>query len=83
MKASEGFLLFLSGVVAGAVAGLLLAPDKGTDTQRKISDSARKMQDDLEKQVEVGKSKIEKFADQIIDQKNGLTEKAKQQLNKG
>ena len=32
----SGILAFLGGVVAGAAIALLLAPDKGEDTRRKI-----------------------------------------------
>ncbi|TWI79292.1 YtxH-like protein [Lacibacter cauensis] len=34
-----------AGVVAGAVAGILLAPDKGENTRKKIMDSGKKLTD--------------------------------------
>ena len=34
---------FAVGAVAGAVAGVLLAPDKGENTRRKIKDNAGRM----------------------------------------
>ncbi|HOX27812.1 MAG TPA: YtxH domain-containing protein [bacterium] len=37
----RSFLLpFAAGIVAGAAAGLLYAPAKGTDTRKKVSDGA-------------------------------------------
>ena len=38
MKTFGYIATFLGGAVAGAAIGLLLAPEKGTDTRSKISD---------------------------------------------
>ena len=42
MKDSSGSIIagFLIGAAVGAVAGILLAPDKGSVTRRKIADKA-------------------------------------------
>lgn len=42
MKALSIIGSFLGGAVAGAVCGLLFAPDKGSDTRQKIVDALRK-----------------------------------------
>lgn len=40
MKAGKILLGIISGAAAGAVAGMLFAPKKGTDTRQKISDKS-------------------------------------------
>ncbi len=42
MKELSIFAAFLGGAVVGAAAGLLLAPEKGTDTREKIAEALRK-----------------------------------------
>ena len=40
MSSSKVLLGFVVGAAVGAVAGILLAPDKGSNTRKKISDKA-------------------------------------------
>lgn len=42
MKAVNYFLAFLSGVAIGSCAGLLLAPEKGSDLRERIAEALRK-----------------------------------------
>lgn len=42
MKAVNYFMAFLSGIVIGSAAGLLLAPEKGSDTRERIAEALRK-----------------------------------------
>ena len=42
MKALNFVAAFLGGVVLGAAAGVLFAPEKGEDTRKKIADLLRK-----------------------------------------
>lgn len=39
----------LIGAMAGAIGGLILAPQSGKETQKKLKDEAQKLQDDLDK----------------------------------
>ena len=42
MKAVNYLVAFLSGAVIGTCAGLLLAPEKGSDTRERIAEALRK-----------------------------------------
>ncbi len=41
-----------AGVVAGAVAGILFAPDKGENTRKKIMDSGKKLTDTVKEKFD-------------------------------
>ncbi|MBC7866401.1 MAG: YtxH domain-containing protein [Gloeobacteraceae cyanobacterium ES-bin-316] len=47
MSKSKVLAGLLVGAAAGAVLGLLLAPEKGSDMRKKISDKKNKFGDDL------------------------------------
>ena len=46
---SNGKLIMalLAGAAAGVIVGLLLAPEKGSDTRTKLADSAKKLADTI------------------------------------
>jgi gas vesicle protein len=67
---SLGFIgAFLGGAVAGAVIGLLLAPEKGTDTREKITDAV----DDFLKKHDINLSRKE-VGDLVDDIKEAAPE---------
>lgn len=72
-KAVFGFLL---GLTAGAVAGLLLAPEAGTDTRRKLSDRANRYREDLNGQINSAIGKLSKYSEQA----KGLVAEAESKL---
>ncbi|WP_246596937.1 YtxH domain-containing protein [Pontibacter aydingkolensis] len=51
----------LAGAAAGAIAGILLAPDKGTATRKKVADSASKLGDQVSKGYSSTKSKVDSW----------------------
>ena len=51
MARGNVFLGLLAGAAAGAVAGLLLAPDKGTETRRNLTRRGREAVDGIKGKV--------------------------------
>jgi gas vesicle protein len=47
-----------AGIAAGAVLGILFAPDKGTETRRKINEKGKKFADDVKDKFSQGKEKF-------------------------
>lgn len=68
----------LLGAAAGAVLGILFAPDKGTETRKKIAKKTGDLSNDLKSKFsEFGESIAEKFQ-QIREDANEVMEKGKE-----
>ena len=65
MKSLSYFGAFLGGAIAGAVIGLLLAPEKGADTRDKITDAV----DDFMKKhnIKLSRKEVSDLVDDIAD----------------
>ncbi len=71
-KGSNALLVFLAGAAAGAILGVLYAPDKGTNTREKLSF-----------QLDKYKKTLEEFINDLISGKETpLTTEAKSQGQK-
>lgn len=69
MKASNVVLGVLGGLAAGAVLGVLFAPDKGVNTRKKIAKKSSDLKDNV-------KSSFNDFLTSVEDQYHSLTSKA-------
>lgn len=65
MKLSSAALLLISGIAIGAVAGILLAPEEGSKTSKKLLKKAKKYKKILEDKVSDYKDKATDLKDNI------------------
>jgi gas vesicle protein len=71
MKTGNVFLAVLAGVAAGAIMGVLLAPEKGTETRKKISKAKDDMSDEIKTRfndfMDDISEKFESVKDEVLD----------------
>lgn len=70
MNSSKVLLGILGGVAVGAMAGILLAPDKGSKTRKKIIDKSKGFADDM-------KGKFGDLYENVTDKYDTLLQDAK------
>jgi len=71
----DGALMFLAGFAAGAAVALLLAPQSGTKTRRKIVRTAEDAQEHLQ---EIGEDLIQKGRDLVKEARSAADDAVKQ-----
>ena len=72
MKLSNAGLLLLTGITVGAIAGLLLAPEEGEKTRKKLMKKAKKYKDTFEEKASEYKEKAADLKDNIEGAANDL-----------
>ena len=55
-----------TGVIIGGILGVLFAPDKGSETRRKIKKQGRKVVDDVQYNFRKGKEKFNELKEDIV-----------------
>lgn len=61
-----------AGAAAGAVLGILFAPNKGSETRKKISDAGKKLAEGVEKNFKKGKEKLSHLEDRVKERMDGI-----------
>lgn len=77
MKSGKVILGALVGVAAGAVLGILFAPDQGKTTRKKISKKRDELVDDLEDKFNKVVDTFKKKFDSIQEEVTGLVDDVK------
>jgi len=82
---SKMMMLLGAGFLAGAIAGVLFAPDKGEKTRDRIRSKASEFGEDIEKtyedEIERLKSKIEKVKNQFSKKAADIVKDAEINVN--
>jgi gas vesicle protein len=71
---------FLSGAIVGLAAGILLAPDKGTNTRDNLSNTADKWRDKLNRLVGKADLRVDDLRSYLGQNINGLTDDVKNRI---
>lgn len=78
-KLTTGVLL---GAAAGAILGVLLAPDKGSETRKKISKTSTDLKDSLKGKFTSMAEDLSSKYDEVLGNAENLVENGKEQTNK-
>lgn len=82
MKASNIVLGILAGAAVGAVLGILFAPDKGSNTRRKITRKGEDMVEDLKDKASLlaeEASHLARQANRLVDKVGDSVQSAKRE----
>ena len=72
MKISNAAVLLISGFTIGAITGLLLAPQEGIKSRKKLMKRAKKYKETLEGKAHEYKNKAEDIKDNIAGAANDI-----------
>ena len=83
MNTTSKIVLGLMGAAAvGALIGILVAPEKGSDLRKKISDGAGDVADELSKLLKAGKDEITGLKQSVTREARNLKNSAEESIGR-
>jgi len=64
-----------AGAALGIAAGILFAPDKGSETRKKIKDKGKKLSQEVKDKLSLGKEKVNHLKENLRESLTDITEK--------
>jgi len=83
MNTGKALLGLLAGVAAGALIGILFAPDKGSDTRKKIAKKGKDYADDLTVKLNDLMEDVSEKVDSVVKKVKEFTEKETENAQSG
>ena len=83
MEKGKILLGTLAGIAIGAAVGVLLAPDKGSETRKKISRKGNEYKDGLKDKYDGLKDKYNDLVDGVANKLESLNDKGQEVAEKG
>lgn len=83
MNTGKALLGLLAGVAAGALIGILFAPDKGSDTRKKIAKKGKDYADDLTVKLNDLMEDVSEKVDSVVKKVKEFTEKKTENAQSG
>lgn len=79
MEKNSKILLALGiGVAVGGLLGIFFAPDKGSETRKKIKNAGHKLSEDINDKLKRGKEDLYSMKDKIKDRLDAVDEKVRE-----
>jgi len=81
MRTSKAFLGIVAGMAAGALFGVLMAPDSGPNTRKKIGSKSQDMMDEIKSRFNGMMEGFNNHKDEIVTAAKKITDTARNKVN--